>query len=103
MLTLPARNIFLYQLLELILVTNLCISLHSDIYMMSSGETFVKADNSNCQIRCRWYYFHCLPSFLEKITFVLLQSKSCISDLHLETTEQEQEYSKEQDSQSTKS
>lgn len=103
MLTLPARNIFLYQLLELILVTNLCISIHNDISIMSLGETFVKADNSNCQICCRWSYLQCLPSFLGKTSFVLLKTKDFISNLHLETTEQEQEYNKEQNSQSTKS
>lgn len=70
---------------------------------MSFGETFVKADNSNCQICCRWSYLQCLLSFLEKVNFVFLKGKSCVSDRQLETTEQEQKYNKEQNSQSTES
>lgn len=73
------------SILKLIWVTNLCISRHDDVYIMSFQETFVKADNSNCQIRCRWSCLECLPSFLEKIIYVLLQTKNCINDLHLGT------------------
>jgi len=89
MLTLPARNIFLYQLLEHFeanLVTNLCISKHDNIYIKSFGETFVKADNSNHQICCRWSCLECVPSFPGKIIYVLLQTKNFINDLRLRMT-----------------